>query len=107
MRTVQNLVFGNVVVETSWEKDVCQVLAYWHWYSNTINGPFALVVDDVGSLTMILSHKAVGGIPLVVPRMDLVWLHSLVRGVDYSHIFGLEPSGVFTYLFGQIFREVP
>ena len=92
--TVRNIVVGTVVVETWWEEDVCQVPANSHSCSNTTNGPRALVFDDVGPFSAVLAQKVLGGIPLMVARMDLDWLHNLIRGVSYSHFFGVEPYGV-------------
>ena len=94
----QNSVLGTVVVVTSWEEDVCQVLANWHSCSNTITGTGALVVDEVGPFSVVPDQKVVGGIPLFVLRMDLAWLHNLFRRVSYSHFFQLEPFGVVDYL---------
>ena len=97
-RTVRNIVLGTFVVEALWEEDVCQVLANWRSLSNTINGPRASVVDEVGPFSAVLARNVLGGIPLVMPRMDLDWLHTLIRGVSYSHFFGMEPYGVVNFL---------
>ena len=96
--TVRNIVLGTVVVETSWGENMCQVLVNWHSCFITIYGPRVLVVDEVRPLFEVLAQKVIGGIPLVVPRIDLDWLHNLVRGVSYSHFFGVELHGVVDYL---------
>ena len=79
---------GNVVIVTLWEEDKWQVLAKRHSCINTISGHRALVFDEVESFTAVLGLKVVGGIPLVVPRMSVDWLHNLIRGVSYSHFLG-------------------
>ena len=71
---------------------MCQVLANWHSFSNTINGHRVSVVDVVGPFPAFLSQKVVGGIPL-----DLDWLHNLVRGVSFSHLFEAQLYGVLVY----------
>ena len=96
--TVRKLVLGTVVVQTSWEEEVYQVLPNWHSCSNTINGPRRLVLDEVGPFSAVLGERVAAGIPLVVPERDLVCLHNLIRGVSYSNFFGVEPYGVVDYL---------
>ena len=83
-----------VVVDTSWEENVCQVLANWNLCSNRINGPRTLVGDEVKPFSVVVAQKVVGGIALVVLRKDLDCLHNLIRGVSYSHFFGVELYGV-------------
>ena len=85
--SVRNIAMGTVVVETSREKDVCQVLANWHSWSNTICGPRVLVVEVVGPFSTVLSEKVVCGVLLVVSKMDLDRLHKLVRGVSTATFF--------------------
>ena len=97
-RSVRNIAMGTVVVETSREKDVCQVLQNWHSWWNTFCGPRVLVVDEVGPFSTVFSEKLVGGVTLVVPKIDLDRLHNLVRWVSYSHVFLVEPYGVVIYL---------
>ena len=96
--TVRNIVLGTVVVETTWEEKVCQVLANWHSCSNTTNRPRAIILVEVGPFSVVLARKVVGGIPLVVPRIDLHWLHNLIHGGELQPLFGVKPYGVVDYL---------
>ena len=96
--TVRNIVRGTVLFETSWEEDVCQVLANHLSWSNTINGPRACVVDNVRPFSAVLTQKVVGGILLILPRLNLDWLQNLIRGVNYRPFFGVELHGLVDYL---------
>ena len=76
---------------------MCQLLAKWHSCSITINGHWALAVHEAGPSSAVPAQKMVGGISLVMSRMDLDWLQNLFRGVNYSQFFGVEPHGVVDY----------
>ena len=82
------MVLGSVVVDSGWGEDDAGLLAEWHSCVPSVKGPEVLVVDEVGELLTGLSSSIVQSSPVVVTRVDLDWLHNIIRGLSSNNFNG-------------------
>ena len=91
---MRNEVLGSVVVGSEWQEDMAGLLAGWNSRVPSVKGPEVLMVDEVSDLPAGLASSTVQGSPVDGTRVDLDWLHNLIRGVSHQNFCGAEAYSV-------------
>ena len=83
---VRTVVLGSVVVESSWEGDVAELLPGWQLCVPSVKGPEVLVVDEVHEISAGLASAIVQGSLAVVKPVGVICLHNPIRGGELKKI---------------------